>query len=401
MSKLRESKSLKQNQRVAKNKAHLQHPLIRHRINEVKYNIDQILLGGFSPRRFCLMPFVNIILEPNGSVGLCRHKGTEHSLGNLQENTWQEIWNGEFAQRWRSEFLTGEVSICERETKDQGCNLCPQLGKMFPENPKELQVQMERPLRLTANFNGFCNLRCQMCDVWELPNGFYTEDNFWKPARETLFPHLKEIDMLSGEPFLQSDTFKLIDEVSALNPTCQWSITTNAHWKLSPKIKKALDKIQVKNLILSVDSFDPDTYHKIRKPGDLNRVLQTIESLRHYEKERIDRGLSPLHMNLNFLIQKDNWREIPQALSFCLDRNIHPFITFCYRPQEHSLLELKTTKRRQILEHLLKTLTWDEICLSHRVLSPLIDSLPPLDKALALDTMKQTKNAYEMEHPCD
>ncbi len=373
----------------------LNHPLIKNRLEEVQANIDKIIAGGHNPQQFCLMPFVNIILEPNGSVGLCRHKGTEHSLGNLKEESWQDIWNGPLAQKWRQEFLSGKAKTCRKEIDEQGCNLCPQLGKMFPQENQQLSPKVPLPLRLTANFNGFCNLRCQMCDVWELPNGFYTEDNFWTPARSELFPHLKEIDMLSGEPFLQQDTYRLIDEVSAVNGDCLWSITTNAHWNWNRKVESALDKIKIKNLILSVDSFDAETYHKIRTPGDLSKVLKTIDALLVYEEERLKQNKTPLHMNLNFLVQKDNWREIPNALHFCLSRNIHPFITFCYRPSEHSLLTFSQEKRSEILKHMLHTYTWDELCLAHRVISPLIHSLPPIDKIQALDTMKRYKKEYE------
>ncbi|MEC7275194.1 MAG: radical SAM protein [Bdellovibrionota bacterium] len=380
---------------MSKKSAYLNHPLIQNRLEEVQVNINQIIAGGFSPQQFCLMPFVNIILEPNGSVGLCRHKGTEHSLGNLKEQTWQEIWNGTKAQQWRQEFLEGRARTCRTEIDDQGCNLCPQLGKMFPDDPKTLKAKTSNPLRLTANFNGFCNLQCQMCDVWELPNGFYTDENFWNPARKELFPHLREIDMLSGEPFLQQDTYRLIDEVSLVNPNCLWSITTNAHWNWNTRVESALEKIKIKNIILSVDSFDPETYHKIRKPGILSKVLKTIDHFREYEEKRIKNQLTPLHMNLNFLVQKDNWREIPNALHYCLSRNIHPFITFCYRPSEHSLLTLSQEKRSEIIGHMLSTYTWDELCLSHRVLSPLIHSLPAIDKVYALDTMKRYKKEYE------
>lgn len=372
----------------------LQHPLVVGRRKDLEENIERIQRANFKEDRFCLMPFVNIILEPNGSVGLCRHKGTEHSLGNLKNQTWKEIWNGDQAKAWRTEFLEGKPQTCTAELTHQKCNLCPQLGKMFPNDPSQLKAEMSPPVRLTANFNGQCNLRCIMCDVWELPNGFYTEENFWSPARTDLFPYLKEIDMLSGEPFIQADTFKLIDEVSSLNPDCLWSITTNAHWTFNKRIKEGVDKIKIKNLILSVDSFNKETYNKIRTPGNLEVVLKNIEILREYEKERIQNGQTPLHMNLNFVVQRDNWQEINEVLHYCLDRNIHPFLTFCYRPNELSLLSLSEAERKQILETYLQTMKWDEICLAHRVFSPLIDSFPPLDKAYFLDKMKGKKDLY-------
>jgi cyclic pyranopterin phosphate synthase len=372
----------------------LKHPLLLKRRLEVTKNLEQILKRGYEPSKFCLMPFVNIILEPDGSVGLCRHKGTEHTLGNLKTSSWQEVWNGDKAQKWRQEFISGAPQECLKELAEQKCNLCPELGKMLPLVQK-IDSAPSSPLRLTANFNGKCNLQCQMCDVWKLPNGNYTEDNFWSQAREDFFPNLEEIDMLSGEPFIQNDTYKLIEEVSRVNPNCLWSITTNAHWKLNQKITKALDSIKFKNLILSVDSFDHATYAKIRKPGRLDIVLDNIESLLSYQQGRINRGLGSLNINLNFLIQKDNWQEVSTAIDYCLERNIHPFITFCYRPSEHSLLSLSPEKRVHILDSLLESLRWDRLTLCHRLLSPVLNSLDPIIKSDYLLRLQKAKEIYE------
>jgi MoaA/NifB/PqqE/SkfB family radical SAM enzyme len=234
-----------------------------------------------------------------------------------------------------------------------------------------------------------------MCDVWQLPNGNYTEENFWHEARKSLFPYLKEVDMLSGEPFIQNDTFKLIAEVNQVNPDCKWSITTNAHWKLGKKVTDALDSIVVKNLILSVDSFDPKTYAKIRYPGKLDLVLGTIEKLLEYQEQRILKGKGSLNFNLNFLVQKDNWTELSSAIDYCLSRNIHPFLTFCYRPIEHSLLNLEDSERVRIIESIISSMSWDKLTLCHRILSPLFNSIDPLRKSEFLLELRQKKLNYE------
>ena len=364
-------------------------PLITKRRQQVIDVENLFNNNGLGKDTFCLMPFVNIILEPNGSIGLCRHKGTEFSLGNIKEQSIVDIWNGPFAQKWRQEFLEGKPQICSKEIRDQHCNLCPELNKMFA--PELLIKNPEHYLRLTANFNGKCNLQCQMCDVWEMPNGLYTELNFWEGAKKEIFPYLAEIDMLSGEPMIQADTFRLIDEVSMVNPNCLWSITTNAHYQLGKKITDALDKIKIKNLIFSLDSIQPDTYAKIRRPGNLSIPLQTIEDFLLYEEKRIKKGLTALGPNLNFVTQKDNYKEIKPVIDFCLERNIHPFITFCYRPNEHSLLSLGQEEVLDILNFYLNELEWDYIALSLRVITPLIDTLDPINKSQYLTLLKEKK----------
>lgn len=373
----------------------LEHNLLKNRKENIRRTLTIFEENNLNPDNFCLMPFVNIILEPTGSIGLCRHKGTEFSLGNIKDNTISEIWNGEFAKRWRKEFLEGKPKICEVEFKHRKCHLCPELNKMIPQ--AQIKELPEKFIRLTANFNGKCNLECQMCHIWKMPNSLYDDLNFWEPAKKDIFPYVKEIDMLSGEPFIQKDTYRLIDEVTETNPDCLWTITTNCHWKLNQRIKEKLDKIKVKNLILSVDSFNKDTYAKIRKKGNLEFVLENIERLKEYESERIDKGMTPLTMNLHFLVQKDNWMEVKYAIDYCLEQDIQPFISYCYHPTEHSVDTLSQKEKTEILDFYIHQLTWDYITQITRIINPILDGLKPIEKIKYLDLLKVKKEDFESE----
>ncbi|WP_127718484.1 radical SAM protein [Halobacteriovorax sp. HLS] len=326
-----------------------------------------------SKNNFCIVPFTTIILEPNGSVGICRLKGTEYSIGNLKNNTLAEIWNGEIVRKWRREFIEGNSTICRKEIDFRNCNLCQENNKLYEYATIE-EIQKTPILKLTANFNGFCNLECQMCHVWKMPNGFYTEENFWQPAREMIFPSLKEVDMLSGEPFLQSDTYKLFDEVTKFNPDCLWTFNSNFHWKLNDRIKSYLDKIVVKNLIVSIDSLDKENYARIRKKGNLDVVLDNLDRVIEYEKDRISRGKSSLGLNLNFLVMKENWKEVENVFSFCKEKDIFPFITFCYEPEEYSLLTLDDDNKKEVLNYYL-SLNEVQIFMLSRVIKPVLMSL--------------------------
>lgn len=357
--------------------------------------IETFKENSLDRQNFCVVPFSTVILEPNGSVGMCRLKGTEYSIGNLKDNTFEEIWNGEIAKKWRREFLEGNSKMCRSDIDYNNCNLCAGNNELL-EHAELSEVQTTPVLKLTANFNGFCNLECQMCHVWKMPNGFYTEENFWKDARKSMFPYLKEIDMLSGEPFLQNDTFKLIDEVSSVNPQCKWNITTNMHWKLTERIKSYLDQIEVKSIVASIDSLIPEVYRKIRSPGNLSVVLKNIDAILEYEQNRIERGKSPLNINMNFLVQKDNWREIPDVLDFCKEKGILPFISLCYEPIEHSLLELDQGERVRIVNYLL-AMDAVKVSLCMRVVKPLVFSLPNIERAyyLPIINSKMTESYKE------
>jgi radical SAM protein with 4Fe4S-binding SPASM domain len=351
---------------------------LEHIKKSVEKNEKFLRERGLNPNTFCVVPFTTIILEPNGSVGICRHKGSKFSMGNIKDNTISEIWNNEKVRGWRREFLEGKVKVCEVEVKHRQCNQCTQNNTILPFADFS-EFQTGPILKLTANFNGKCNLRCQMCDIWALPNGLYGETNFWEPARKDIFPHLKEIDMLSGEPLIQADTFKLIDEVSEINPECQWTITTNIHWKFSKKIEDAFNKIKIKTLIISIDSLNPAAYAKIRKPGNLSMVLGTLDYILAYRKRVKD-----FNIRVNFLIQKDNWQEVFHILDFCYKKEVNPFLTFLYEPREFSLLDEPLEERKKILEFYFEKLTILEAVHLKKILLPLIESMPGIDRAFYL-----------------
>jgi radical SAM protein with 4Fe4S-binding SPASM domain len=329
---------------------------------------------------FCIVPFTTLQLEADGNVNMCRQKGTEFSIGNIKDKTIEEIWNDKPIREIRKEFLDGNIKTCEKDIRYKKCNLCTENNEIFDE-VEIAEVQTGPILRLGFNINGKCNLQCQMCHVWKMPNDLYTNENFWNYAKERIFPTLREVELLSGEPFLQKDTYKLIDILSKQNPTCRWIITTNGHWKLNNKIKKDLDKVLLRDIIISIDSVVPETYSKIRKLGNLEVVLKNLEDFINYEKNRRDRGLSGFNIKINYLIQKDNWKEIKIIHDFNKNKpEISSFITFLHEPHVYSLLTLTENQKLDILHFYFTTLNPQEIALTMRVLRPIIMSLNKKNK---------------------
>ncbi|MEQ1878262.1 MAG: hypothetical protein ABL958_16590, partial [Bdellovibrionia bacterium] len=202
----------------------------------------------------------------------------------------------------------------------------------------------------------------------------------------------QEVELLSGEPFIQKDTYRLIDLLSDVNPAIVWTITTNCHWKLTDGIKTALDKIRFKNLIISIDSVRPETYAKIRKKGNLEVVLANLDRLIEYDHERIERGLTSLGIRINFLYQKDNALELKDSHLFETEKGVKVFRTFCYEPAEVSMLSLSEAEREALLEKWVTELNFDELSKSMRVFLPVLDSLPRLARCHYLDLLKEIKS---------
>lgn len=340
------------------------------------------------PSNFCVVPFTNLIFNPGGRISVCRQKGTDHSIGHLEENSLDEIWNNDYIKKWREEFLTGDVKICKNDQSRDACNLWSANYHYFDSATFNI-TQEKKILKVTANFNGQCNLECKMCHIWQMPNGFYDKNNFMEKAKNDFFPYMKEIEFLSGEPFIQKDTYKLIALVSEVNTDCYWSFTTNAHWKLSPAIIKSLDKIPIKSIIISVDSLKPDIFPQIRKGGSLKKLLQTVDDLIAYEKSRLAQGKTALGLTIHFTAMRDNFLEALDIINFCEEKNLRHSFKTLVEPEPLSVLTLPYEERLDLLDHYIATATDNQLKKTMRVVRPLLEQLTPIDNARIYDLMYQ------------
>jgi cyclic pyranopterin phosphate synthase len=281
---------------------------------------------------FCPRPFLEMSFQHNGDVLPCCLLD-DYVLGNIKDKSIAELWNGEKIQNLRKEFLDNNIQTCKKNIKYKSCHLYYQ--SFLKEVERDLN-QVRPPKKLDLRLNGKCNIECIMCDIWSGPNGVYDESQFWKDGEKDIFPYIEHIDLLGGEPFVQKDTFRLIDMVSKLNPNCLWAITTNGNWNFNEGIKKALDKIKLSSITISFDGIFADTYLKIRKKGNYKQTIKAIDELISYR----DNG-EHFHLQLDFCVQRDNFKEVFAFIHFCKKKNVaHSFI-FLLDPHELSLLNMK------------------------------------------------------------
>lgn len=299
-------------------------------------------MKSFSPyKTFCALPFVSLLLNPKGTVHPCCWN-QKLVAGKITGRNLKEIWNGGPMCALRREFLSGKIKSCCTQIRQIRCN------EYFRDLESQIireEVQTQGPKKLDVRLNGKCNLQCQMCDVWQEPNGFYEEKGFWQWGPEEVFPHLQSIDVLGGEPFIQKDSYRLIKEVTRVNNQCQWGFSTNANWKFSEAVRRHLDVIKIKWFQISLDSVVPDTYQRIRHGGNLERVLKTTDDLIDYGNGRKD---FPLLVSM--CVQKANWREIKPFIQYAGEKGLKPCFQYLYEPRPLSLGSLPREELVRVYE---------------------------------------------------
>lgn len=297
------------------------------------------------PKNFCPLPFTHLFLYPTGNVFPCCE--SNYKLGELTTSTVDEVWNGEKLQALREEFLTGNIKTCATQVKYKQCHLANESHLRYT-NPSKIQ---EEPVRsFDFILNGKCNLECVMCPVWTLPNQVYDKSTFWSEGQETIFPKLKRIMVKSGEPFIQKDTYRLIELVSEVNKDCIWEFTTNGHYRLTPTILEHLDRIRLDCLKVSIDSLQESVYPKIRKRGDLKKVLTTLKGFVEYRDKRSQLN-RPFELGVNMAVQKQNWREPPELIALCEKEKIYPIFIYVFEPEAESISSLPLEERIEILDY--------------------------------------------------
>ncbi len=320
--------------------------------------------------KFCYYPFQQLLLQPTGNVSPCCYN-QDIVLGNVRDQSLEAIWNGPRLGALRREFLRGQPVSCAKQMDHIGCHRYSE--REYLPVTELAEVMAVGPRRLDVRLNGRCNLKCIMCEVWTQPNGIYDDQNFWNWGREKIFPWLREIDVLGGEPFIQADTYRLIAEISSVNPECDWAFTTNGHFNFKA-VERFLDRVPIRWIQLSLDSVRSDTFAKIRVGGNLERAMATLSHLQEYQEVRTGRGQS-FRLTVSMCVQRANWDEIDLFLNFCAGQNVTPILQFAFIPEETSLLTLPIKERELIVNSLAPLkLKWPEEILQP-ILSPLLASV--------------------------
>lgn len=292
-------------------------------------------MTGEKKTPFCVLPFTQVSLYPGGRVTPCCLRSVDVvSSGITPENLKDAINRPEF-QKLREEFLTGQVKTCAKDIANRKCNEFYAHLEPYIEKSKIISTPLKR---IELRLNGHCNLKCTMCSMWEMQNGYYDRPEFWAEF-EAMIPHLKEAEILGGEPFIQKDTFKMFDLFGKKNPDCPWLITTNAHWKFNDYIKSKLDLINIRRLTVSIDSLDADVYPKIRVEGDLKVVLKTLDEIIAYRNERKARGRG-FEIVVACVLQQQNLLELENYIAMAAAKGIIVHFIYLEEPPTNSISRL-------------------------------------------------------------
>lgn len=315
------------------------------------YNLSRVTANN---RLVCHAPFTNLNFEQTGEVRACCYN-FKNILGKWPQQSIREIWQGAQLNNLRKYINNNNFG--------GGCLEC---GRMIAAgNHQGVRARYydefadgfikDKAKGIVSKFTGgivypkviefelsnTCNLECVMCNGSfsssirknreKLPAIVSPYNDKFVDELEEFIPHLTDAKFLGGEPFMIDIYLKIWERMLKLNPGIRIHITTNGTF-LNSRIKDLLEGLNA-GIILSIDSVNKVTYEKIRVNGSFEKVMDNLEYFIDYTKRK-KTFLSIASCPITY-----NWREMPELLQFCLQKNIILYFNAVFTPESLSLRE--------------------------------------------------------------
>ena len=304
-----------------------------------------------SNRLACHAPFTSMYLDQRGWVRACC-MNVNHTLGNISDRPLSQIWHAEPARELRRAIERGDLT--------QGCEFCKwqvdegrghlAYAKWFRELDVD-QPDPEWPQQLEFSISNTCNLQCVMCNgEWSssirsqregltpLPKVY--DDAFFEDLAAFL-PHLRSVKFLGGEPFLATETLRIMEMLvdRGLAPSCH--VTTNGtQW--SPRVERILDLLPV-DVAVSVDAATAETHEAIRVGSSWEALQRNLD---RFQQRAEARGTG---VTLTFCLMRNNWHELIDFCRMADERGVGCTVNTVTMPEVLSLYRLPADELASVL----------------------------------------------------
>jgi len=279
-----------------------------------------------NPPTFCMHPFTGLATREDGAICACCRS---HPIGFIQNNTLEEIWNGDNIKRIRKQVLTGyRPTECEPcfSLEDQGVEslrlrhvrgkIPESRIKLYPNAVSTMNSDYTMPFEIPTmelKLNNLCNLKCRMChpmdstswNDWSEVKDFYKKesnimydiveehklefkpflDKFqdnpeWWASLEKLLPYFRRIEFAGGEPLMDPQHYRILDMLAPYGHQIEIKYATNLTtlgksnrtiWEYWPKFKSVAVNV-------SIDGIG-NSYEYIRGNASWAELINNIKQI--------------------------------------------------------------------------------------------------------------------------
>ena len=269
----------------------------------------------------CPGAFSQVYIYPDGRVYLCPDclMSMNATIGNLNNNSFEEIWNSKKAQEIRKQILKGNYT-----------NLCNPLqcfsksnynNRFIPNKGIEYKAKQKKfPKMVCIGADCECNLNCIMCRPKISRLSKYELNELNKKIESLYMPILKDAEELTlsttADPFASRNTRLLMKTAAERYPNLKFNLLTNGMLfdEYNCDDTKITDRIS--NVMFSIHGGNEETYKKIVPTGNFNIIKRNLKWASSLKENKRIKGLY-----LAFVITSKNYQNIPQFIEFAKENN--------------------------------------------------------------------------------
>ena len=312
----------------------------------------------------CLVPFMRLEFAASGKVCPCCVVFTKvKSVGNMKDESIEQIWNGKALQRFRKLLLlgvtrktcmpkckylkTGPISIDDIRTDTED-------GALIHDDIRNGRVKLlSHPIRFNlANFT-VCNLNCVMCTTRRLKQRNDDIPLHVIKTHENLKDYFdKKVTIYlsgNGDVLARKDTRELLQNFdSKKHNKVSFQIITNG-LLFQPEMWETIKHNNYTYANISLDAATKETYAKVRRGANWEKLMSALEVFRKAKEEGKFSSV-----NLNMTTMRSNYREIPQFIKMARSMGFHVLLTIIRGEWgDENIFELNDEKELQELRTIL------------------------------------------------
>lgn len=287
-------------------------------------------------KTFCMSPWTHLHGFPNGDFIACCLSPGDKVVGNLNDQSLEEIWNSEDIRRLRRNMIADKPTpdICHRcytKEKHGFTSLRTGMNERYGEKYDGLVQSTKEDgtvddvniVHWDFRFSNICNLRCRTCGPGFSSNWF---DDFYKLEEMTpeaaaehkkanprlqrmvndpekfwaimdpLVDTVESIHFAGGEPLIMDEHYRILSrmiEKKRFDPYIRYSTNFSKLRYKNFDVLSMWSNFQNIELILSLDGMGPQ-FNFLRKGGDWAEVEKNMADLKLMNMDqRIRWGLHP------------------------------------------------------------------------------------------------------------
>ena len=274
-------------------------------------------MPGVSENRVCARPFHVLSVTPGGfCITCCPAYIRNYTIGRLSSGNFDDIWNSTNAKNLRRALINGDYCFCDLNT----CIQMELIDKTYILKYRTNKNTVKSPDTIYMGWDYDCNVACITCRNNLIKNNESTLRAL-QSIEQGVLDACKGAKLFyasgNGDPFGSSYASGLIKKVAEINPDIKFFIHTNGVLCTKKRCEELGIIDRISNVIFSIHASKKETYDKIVRYGNFDKVMENIEWIaKRKQKNQIQ------SFTLAFVVHKLNYKDMPDFVRIAEKYNI-------------------------------------------------------------------------------